>query len=332
LILSLSAEVESEKQLNFYLNSGILVISFIIILYLMKKNNANKRDEENYDWSKYTILSESKYKNKKTDKKDKIKPRIKEYSKGTGFVNDQHKFSTEKEEKKYLNIEEKDNLNDMLNYVASQTESHPIESLYSNVKNKSYNFFVNESIDESIVKLLTSEDADKNKKILELYAQLLNSEKNVLSDRTYLALVEFFIKNGQLNYASYFLCQLDKLKINIPRQVLDLFLDSSIAQKIFDRPEDKKKEAKEKNANKFDQYDLGNYPDYAFYLHKRNNFKKRDDIEKIFSKLKVEAEPFFPKKKESDVKQKLSDIDISKVKEFYPKNYKVVSKETHENK
>ena len=47
-------------------------------------------------------------------------------------------------------------------------------------------------------------------------------------------------------------------------------------------------------------------------------------MKKIFSKLKIEAEPFFPK---SDKKSKLADIDISKVKEFYPKNYKVVSKE-----
>ena len=82
----------------------------------------------------------------------------------------------------------------MLNYVASQTESHPIESLYSNVKNKNINYLLNESIDENISKLLTSDDSDKIKKILELYTQLLNSEKNVLSDKTYLNLVEYFIK------------------------------------------------------------------------------------------------------------------------------------------
>lgn len=81
----------------------------------------------------------------------------------------------------------------MINYVASQTESQPIESLYSNVKNKKYNYMVNEAIDESISKLLISDDSDKNKRVLELYAQLLNSEKNVLKDKTYLKLVEFFI-------------------------------------------------------------------------------------------------------------------------------------------
>ena len=82
----------------------------------------------------------------------------------------------------------------MINYVASQTESQPIESLYSNVKNKNYNYMINEAVDESILKLLASDDAEKNKKMLELYAQLLNSKKNVLMDKTYLSLVEFFIK------------------------------------------------------------------------------------------------------------------------------------------
>lgn len=111
-------------------------------------------------------------------------------------MKEEHKFSTnvEKDDKKYLNLEEKDNLNDMINYVASQTESYPIESLYSNVKKTNYNYLLNEEIDENMSKLLVSEDTEKNKRILELYAQLLNSEKNVLNDRTYLSLVEFFIK------------------------------------------------------------------------------------------------------------------------------------------
>ena len=131
---------------------------------------------------------------KKSDKKDKIKPRVKEHSKGSGFVKEEHKFSSEKNEKKYLNIEEKDNLNDMLNYVASQTESHPIESLYSNVKNKNYNYLLNESIDLQISNLLSSDDSEKNKKILDLYTHLLNSEQNLVTDKTYLNLVEYFIK------------------------------------------------------------------------------------------------------------------------------------------
>lgn len=186
---------------------------------------------------------------KKSDKKDKVKPRIKEYSKGTGYVREEHKFSSipdkENEDKKYLNIEEKENLNDILNYAAERSDSHPVESIYSTVSKTNYNFQVNNELDESINKLLKSEEGEKNKKILELYAQLLNSDKNQLNDKTYLYLVEFFIKylilrirNGQLNYASYFLCQIDKLEIKIPRYILDLFLDSSIAQKVFEKPEE----------------------------------------------------------------------------------------------
>jgi len=180
-------------------------------------------------------------KTKKADKKDKVKQRVKEYSKGTGYVREEHKFSSEKDDKTFLNIEEKTNLNDCLNYVASQTESHPVESIYSNVKKTSFNHVVNETYEKLISETIQNEEPDKIKKILEYYSQLLNSNNNLLSEKTYLSLVEFFIKNGQLNYASYFLCQVDKLKYNIPRFVLDLFLDSSIAQKIFEKPEEKKR-------------------------------------------------------------------------------------------
>lgn len=55
-------------------------------------------------------------------------------------------------------------------------------------------------------------------------------------------------------------------------------------------------------------------------------------MKNVFSKLKVEAEPFFPKN-EKEKKTKLSDVDMTKVKDFYPKNYTVVSKITNaENK
>jgi len=92
----------------------------------------------------------------------------------------------------------------------------------------------------------------------------------------------------------------------------------------------KKKEKKENLFNKFDQYDFSNNQDYLYYSNKRNNYKQRTDIKTIFSKLKVDAQPFFPKSSSPDKKNKLSDIDLSKVKDFYPKNYKVVSKDSKE--
>lgn len=160
---------------------------------------------------------------------------------------------------------------------------------------------------------------------------------------TYVGLVELFIKNSHLNHASYFLCEMDRNKIKIPRTLLDLFLDYSISNKIFDRKEeitfkntnyefDKlNNKAGEGKFNKYDQYDIQKEPSFAYYFSRKSNTKQRKDIEAIFSKLKVDAKPFFPKSVEEEqfdkIKTKLSEIDPSKIKEFVPKQYKVVKKE-----
>lgn len=77
-----------------------------------------------------------------------MKQRVKDFSKGTGFVKQEHKFqSTSNEEGRkaatsFLNLEESDNLQDMINYAASIRENgadlkaskvHPIERLYDQV-------------------------------------------------------------------------------------------------------------------------------------------------------------------------------------------------------
>lgn len=94
---------------------------------------------------------------------------MKEYSKGTGFIKDDHKFQIGNvEEKKkdfnFLNIEEVDNLQDMINYAAEinknekNTNMYPIESLYTQVLNSETNgqsqFYTNDKIDTSISDLL----------------------------------------------------------------------------------------------------------------------------------------------------------------------------------
>lgn len=83
--------------------------------------------------------------------------------------------------------------------------------------------------------------------------------------------------------------------------------------------------------NKYDGYDLQEDAGYAYYFKRRNHNKQREDIQAIFSKLKVDAKPFFPKNVEEEqfdkIKTKLAEIDTSKVKEFIPKNYRVVKKE-----
>ncbi len=158
-----------------------------------------------------------------------------------------------------------------------------------------------------------------------------------LSEGTYVRLVELFMRNDSLDYASYFLCQMDKLRIKIPRQLLDLFLDYSINNKIFDNEKitfknptygkDKVNNKKDEFVNKFDQYDPQDEMGYLSYLKKRENLKNRNDIHALYAKLKIDSKPFFPKETFEKVKSKLAEIDPSKVKEYVPKNYRVVKKE-----
>jgi hypothetical protein len=160
-----------------------------------------------------------------------------------------------------------------------------------------------------------------------------------LAEATYIGLVELFIKNGYLNHASYFLCRMDRLKIKIPRNLLDLFVDFFTKSKIYENMGEikiKKEDDEFKNnkyVNKYDKYDVETQdPDYEYYFNKRNNFTKRNMMN-VFSTLNIEAKPFFPKNAEKEensydqIKTKLSEIDPNKVKEFIPKNYRVVKKE-----
>lgn len=240
----------------------------------------------------------------------------------------------------------------MINFAASinqnDKELYPIESLYSQVVNSgstSQPNNTNEKIDSSITDLLKSlelDDITKINKILDLYANLLRMKNKNLSEATYVGLVELFMKNGYLNHASYFLCQMDRLKLKIPRSLLDLFLDYSINNQIFDKKEevtfkntnyesDKNNNKANEGFNKYDQYDLKSDPDYAYYFSRRNHYKQRSDIQAIFSNLKLDAKPFYPKSIDNEefdkIKTKLSEIDPKKVKEFIPKNYRVVRKE-----
>ena len=231
----------------------------------------------------------------------------------------------------------------MINYAAAkmnQNQMYPIESLYSQVlSDPTVVNITNEKLDNAISELLKSSDIDekvKIKKILELYSQLIKMKNKNLSESTYVCLVELFMRNDYLEYASYFLCQMDKLKIKIPRNLLDLFLDYSINKKIFEQKEevtfknntydsDKLINKREINFNKFDQYDPKDELGYVSYFQKRNYYQKRNDIHAIFSKLKVDAKPFYPGTYDN-LKSKLSEIDPDKVKEFVPKNFRVVKK------
>jgi hypothetical protein len=97
---------------------------------------------------------------------------VKEYSKGTGYIKEEHKFppsnsedSKKKErETNFLNMEDTENLQDMINYAASVSHNekahniYPIESLYSQVLNKETSgagvLYTNEKIDNMMADIL----------------------------------------------------------------------------------------------------------------------------------------------------------------------------------
>lgn len=114
----------------------------------------------------------------------------------------------EKEGMNFLNFEESNNLQDMINYAASikndsapQTNIYPIESLYTQVmKNpqKGYNnIYTNEKLDRNIADILRDESIREDLKIeqiLEFYSQLLKMKNKNLSEETYVGLVEIFMR------------------------------------------------------------------------------------------------------------------------------------------
>jgi hypothetical protein len=170
---------------------------------------------------------------------------------------------------------------------------------------------------------------------MELYKQVVKNKNKTLSEVSYTGLVELFMSNGYLEHASYFLCQMDRLKMKIPRNLLDLFLDYSVKTKIFENADNdetiKKTADKNVDYNKYDQYDAQGDTDYAYYFSKRNLYKKRKDMKNLINNMKVESKPFFPKSIDDQqnlekMKQKLSNIDPDTVKEFIPKSYEIEKK------
>lgn len=180
----------------------------------------------------------------------------------------------------------------------------------------------------------------KIKTVLGLFRQLVKLKNKKLTEASYTGLVDFFIVNGYFDHASFLLCQMDRHKVNIPRNLLDLFLEYSLQHKIFEKDEkpkgNTKHEKKEENHqnkqqdnnpfyNKYDQYHPQNDPDYAYYFSKKNISKQRKDINKLFSTLKIDSKPFFPKGLEN--KKNISDIDPKTIKEYIPKTYQIEKKD-----
>ena len=156
----------SEKDFNLYSNLVIISFTAVVVYFLMKRNIKDLDDIDSYDWSKYSIAGETKGKSKKAETKEKPKQRVKEYSKGTGFIKEENRFPVLIDSKlggdKFLTFEESNNFQDLINYAATmnkdkENSTYPIESLYSQVMGNPYtenNINANERIDSKINEVL----------------------------------------------------------------------------------------------------------------------------------------------------------------------------------
>lgn len=156
----------NDKDFNFYVNLTIISVTILIVTYLLKRNSIDLNNIDSYDWNKFNIVGENKSKFKKMEGKEKPKMRIKEYSKGTGFIKEEHKFPVLIDNKKpndtnFLTFEETNNFQDLINYAATMNKekenAYPIESLYNLVQNETYtdtSKIENEKIDNEINDIL----------------------------------------------------------------------------------------------------------------------------------------------------------------------------------
>lgn len=188
--------------------------------------------------------------------------------------------------------------------------------------------------------------------VLKLYSSFLTMKHRSLNQETYVGMVELSLRNGSLQQASYFLCQMDRLKIVIPRKLLDMFLDYSLSHRIFEQnkeelifedenaqksPSELIKPKKKKWNNKFDDFSSSE-PEYQCYFKSKDNYISRiDEIKKECTKLSVTAKPFIPKQtkfRNSDQEQspeKKLKLNAN-AKDYVPKNYRLIkSKEEIEN-
>lgn len=123
---------------------------------------------------------------------------------------------------------------------------------------------------------------------------------------------------------------MDRLKIPISRNLLDMFLDFSLTSKYFEKDPDLSTQFNRKLPNKFDNYEFKEDPDYNYYQRTKSRYAERKDLSQLYHKLRLDAKPYVPKKiSEQNYNEKsvLSNIDPTKITEYIPKSYKVVKKD-----
>ena len=120
---------------------------------------------------------------------------------------------------------------------------------------------------------------------------------------------------------------MDRLKIPIPRVLLDMFLDYSINNKYFEKEKDLVKEKPfNRKINKFDV--PSEYQEYDFYFKQKNRFQSRvedlNDVYKNYKSLNINAKPYLPKKismEDKTIDKPVLNINAS---EYFPKTFAVV--------
>lgn len=159
---------------NICINIFVISCGILLILYIIKTKNKELIYAQGKFWDKYQIKSNDEKiintysKIKKNELKEKSKIRVKGFSKGNGFVKEEHKFpniniNTESNndiKENYLSFEEGQNLQDMMNYASKldnkNKENYEIiscDSLYNSSTNKEY-YITNDKVNQKICNIL----------------------------------------------------------------------------------------------------------------------------------------------------------------------------------
>lgn len=134
-------------------------------------------------------------------------------------------------------------------------------------------------------------DQQKLDQIFYEWDEMKKSKFKYLSKECYLAVLELTLRLKDFSSASFLLREMDKLKIQISRKLLDSFFDLSLSFKETEKNDVYHKKNFEKPQNKFDLTKKSNYN--VNEINTTENQKK--DQTKQVTKLKTNCTPYFPK-------------------------------------
>lgn len=139
-----------------------------------------------------------------------------------------------------------------------------------------------------------------------MYSSLNKMKDKGLPSSTYFRIIDLCLKNNDLNYASFFMCQIDKLKLNLPRNLLDKYLELSICKD------------EDEVTNKNNNISINNESKINSDIINKDNISSKNRINIIadnHNKLKVSSKPYVPKKTEDfvTIDNKLNKYSSNKI-------------------